>query len=204
MRDHNLSWYEWHTGHEVGRRKLVENLIKKYLIWMLILFVREIYFDNCLMIFGLGIFCNDLLVISLLLCSAVWQSDILTYFKKTSTQYFAVLHQWLWCLRIAEDSLVVYLSFLFMSLNITFHGFKYFIVHLTNMLSLFIQYNISVLNDITCLLAQKQFNGNESQEYFPCKRILLNIQGCTILPKSRSHLKILGMGRGDILRVHKY
>jgi hypothetical protein len=52
LRDQNLTWYQWHTGHEVGRWKLVVNFIKKYLIWMLILFVHEIYFDNCLMIFS--------------------------------------------------------------------------------------------------------------------------------------------------------
>jgi hypothetical protein len=125
MRDQNLSWYQyqWHTGYEVGRQTLIVNFIKNCLIWMLILFLREIYYANCLMIFfifGLGTFCNDSLVISMLLCSAVWQSDILTYFeKKTSTQFFAMLHQWLWCLYIAEDSLFADLSFLFMSLNMT-------------------------------------------------------------------------------------
>jgi len=154
MKVQNLSWYKRHTGYDMKRHKLVVNFIKNYLIWMLILLLHEIYFDNCLMIFGLGTFCNDLLVIFMLLCSAVWWGDILTYFEeKTSTQYFSKLHQWLWCLQIAEDSLFSDLSFLLMSLNMTFHWFKYFIVHLRNMLSLFIQCNISVLNDITRVLA---------------------------------------------------
>jgi len=52
MRDQNLSWYKWHTGYEVGRHKLVVNFIKNYLIWMFILLLHEIYFDNCLMIFS--------------------------------------------------------------------------------------------------------------------------------------------------------
>lgn len=54
-----------------------------------------------------------------------------------------------------------------------------------------IRHNISVLNDITCVAAQKQFNGNESQNIFLVRGFLLNIHGYTILPKSRSHLKIL-------------
>lgn len=67
------------------------------------------------------------------------------------------------------------LSSLFVSLDITFHCFKYFIGCLRNMLSLFVQCNIAVLNDITCMAAQKQFSGNESQNIFLVRGFLLNI-----------------------------
>jgi hypothetical protein len=86
---------------------------------------------------------------------------------------------------------------------VIFHWYKYCIGCLRNMLSLFIHCChivwivtcFSALHDITHVCRRRNDFMWMKIKKFLCMRILLNIHGCTILQKSRSYVKILGMGR---------